>query len=507
MRLFIHARSFGLLIRAFLFTERSKTGGKVVHAALWMYLQQSILVGSQVVRTAVLARLLTPAVFGIFGIAMLAMRSLETVSATGFAQALIQRPSAGRGDLDTAWTLTVIRSFILASILYFAADAVAGFYETPAARPVIRAIAVCVLLRGFDNVGLVNLKRNLQFARTAVYEIACSFIGLAVTILAAFALRNEWALVIGMLVGMAAHSLGSYLVVDYRPVLTLEWSRAKSLYGFGFWIFAAAVTEYLAEQGDKIVMAKLLSVEALGFYTVAFSLSRLPGLLIGVVARVLFPAFCAYQHQPDRLKNHFIRTLRIIPSATIPLCVMMAVLSTSLVRWYLGEKWLPSAPLLQLLAMSMLIRTIGSSAGALFNATGHPEWSFYLLLARTTALAVLVYPLTVSTGWGMRGTACAVLFSTACGLPVMAGGLHRFLRLGAWAWLRALWAPVLASLVMAVWLWYADRYLIGDSLVGLLGAAIVGIAMYAGLLGWFVVRWGYALREDLLLIRAHLPSR
>ena len=128
---------------------------KVIRGGLWVVALRIINRGLGFVRTIILARLLAPEDFGLLGIAMLAVATLETFSQTGFHQALIQKKENVESYLDTAWTISVIRGIILFGILFFTAPTVAKFFSSPLASLVIRVIAISTLLTGFRNIGIV----------------------------------------------------------------------------------------------------------------------------------------------------------------------------------------------------------------------------------------------------------------------------------------------------------------------------------------------------------------
>ena len=191
-------------------------------------------------RTVVLARLLSPADFGLFGIALLASAALETVTETGFEAALIQKKGDVKPYLDTAWTMQVIRGFVLAGILVVGAPMVAAFFREPQAALLLKVMALVVLVKGFTNIGVVFFQKELEFHRQFAYVFSGTLADLAVAITAAFVLRNAWALVCGFLAGNLVRAVASYIVHPHRPRLRMEGARAKELYTYGRWIWAPA---------------------------------------------------------------------------------------------------------------------------------------------------------------------------------------------------------------------------------------------------------------------------
>ena len=209
---------------------------RVVRGGFWMFALRLTDRLLTLTRTIVLARILAPSDFGLMGIALLAMSTLRAFSQTGFQAALIQKKEDIKDYLDTAWTVSVLRGFGLFAILYLTAPYIALFFETPAATPIIRVIALSVLLAGLTNVGVVYFQKELEFNKRFVHQLSGAVADLAVAITAALLLRNVWALVLGVLAGSLARLVTSYAIQPYRPRLRLEGVKARELFNFGRWV-------------------------------------------------------------------------------------------------------------------------------------------------------------------------------------------------------------------------------------------------------------------------------
>jgi len=231
---------------------------------LWLANYQSRLRGF--IRTIILARLLAPEDFGLLGIAMLAIATLETFSQTGFWEALIQKKGDVESCLDTAWTISAIRGTILFLILFLSAPIIAKFFNSPHATLVIKVIAVSTLISGFRNIGILFFQKDLEFNKQFFYELSATLVDLAVAISLAFILRNVWALVWGGLAANVIRLFASYILHAYRPHVRLDKSEFKNLFSFGKWVLGSSTLIFLITQGDDIFVGRMLGVTALGFY-------------------------------------------------------------------------------------------------------------------------------------------------------------------------------------------------------------------------------------------------
>ncbi|MGB3111473.1 MAG: oligosaccharide flippase family protein, partial [Candidatus Omnitrophota bacterium] len=145
---------------------------------MWIFALRVVDRFLRVVRTIVLARLLSPDDFGLMGIAILAINMLETFSQTGIETALVHKKENIEAYLDIAWTIQVTRSVILFVLLYFGAPLVAHFFNSPQALRVVRILAFLELFRGMKNIGTVYFQKELRFDK----QFVLGFSGIAVNI-------------------------------------------------------------------------------------------------------------------------------------------------------------------------------------------------------------------------------------------------------------------------------------------------------------------------------------
>jgi O-antigen/teichoic acid export membrane protein len=338
---------------------------------------------------------------------MLAIATLETFSQTGFQAALIQKKENVESYLDTAWTVSAIRGVVLFLILFLSAPVVAKFFNSPQATLVIKIIAVSTLLSGFRNIGILFFQKELEFNKQFFYELSATLVDVTVAITLAFMLRNVWALVWGGLAANFIRLFMSYILHPYRPHTRFDKGEFKELFGFGRWVLGSSILVFLLTHGDDIFVGKMLGVTALGFYQMAYMLSNLPATEIShVISQVTFPAYSKLQDDLLTLKEAYLKTLQFTAFISIPLAGGIFILSPEFTRIFLGEKWMPIVPAMQVLALFGMLRAIGATTGVVFLAAGKPEIRTKVQSAQLILLAILIYPLTMR--WGIMGTSMAV---------------------------------------------------------------------------------------------------
>ena len=402
---------------------------RVVRGGMWVFALRFTNRGLGFIRTIILARLLAPEDFGLLGIAMLAIATLETFSQTGFQAALIQKKENADSYLDTAWTVSAIRGGLLFLILFFSAPLVATFFNSPQATLVIKVIAVSTLLSGFRNIGIIFFQKDLEFNKQFSYELSATLVDLTIAITLAFMLRNVWALVWGGVAANFVRLFMSYILHPYRPQIRFSKGEFKELFGFGKWVLGSSILIFLLSQGDDIFVGKMLGVTALGFYQMAYLISNLPATEVThVISQVTFPAYSKLQNDVKRLREAYLDVLQLTAFISIPLAGGIFILAPDFTRIFLGEKWMPMVPAMQVLCVLGALRSVGAVSGPIFLALGRPDIEAKLSAAQLVLLAILIYPLTEK--WGITGTAAANSIGSCSFIFIILSIVIRLVKMG-----------------------------------------------------------------------------
>ena len=468
---------------------------RVVRGGLWILAIQGVERLFGFIRVIILARLLAPHDFGILGIALLTVAILETFSQTGFQAALIQKKGNTDAYLNAAWTVLILRGFLLFVILFFIAPYAAIFFKVPQAKPIIQVIGLSVLLQAFTNIGVIYFRKELEFNKQFLYQLSGTLADFIVAVSAVLILRNVWALVFGLLAGNVARLIASYLIHPHRPHLSGDLRKAKELFRFGKWILGSSVVIFLAKQGDDIFLGRVLGATTLGFYRMAFRFANLPCTEIGVLSRIAFPAYSKLQDNLPKLKNAYLRIVRIVTFLIIPMSSGMFMLGPQFTQIFLGDKWMPMVPALRMLAISAMIRVMVGTGGALFSSRGRPDLDFKMNLARVITLAVTIYPLTML--WKMWGTSLAVLLAVCTCIPIWVIGSVMQANVRMKDFQRILLPPLVSTTIMVAVLFAFGIFLNQFQLAGFLTSVLVGVVTFLGFT--FLIRnvSNYGIFEDI----------
>jgi len=450
---------------------------KVVQGGLWVFSLRITNKGLGVIRTIILARLLSPSDFGILGIALLAASTLETFSQTGFQAALIQKKDHIESYLDTAWVVSAVRGLLLFLILLFSAPLVAAFFNSPQATMVIKVIAVSTLLSGFRNIGIIFFQKDLEFNKQFIYELSATLVDLTIAIILAFILRNVWALVWGGLAANFVRLCMSYILHPYRPHVRFDKGVFMQLFGFGKWVLCSTILVFLVTQGDDIFVGRMLGVTALGLYQMAYLISNLPATEIShVISQVTFPAYSKLQNSLQEIRNAYLNVLQLVAFVSAPLSAGLFILSEPLVGTILGNKWIGCVPIVQVLAIAGLVRSLQATTGAIFLAVNRPEIEPKWQSIRLLTLAFLIYPLFIV--WGLLGVAISVIVSAIISTLGFVYMVLKITECSIKSFIKIISIPFLNSLLMLATIWFLKKNLIAIGMWEIITLVCTGIITY-----------------------------
>ncbi|MGE0465680.1 MAG: lipopolysaccharide biosynthesis protein [Steroidobacteraceae bacterium] len=453
-----------------------------------MWVGASNLIGSILngARSIVLARLLTPDMFGLMGLAGIAIRAIETVTRPGVSQALIARQSGFDEAASTAFTMLVLRGLLLAVILAAAAPWVAAFYEADVLQPMLQVLAAVFVIGGLANISTIARQKDLDFRQLTYLGLATSIAGTIVTIVAAFWLRSVWALVIGQLATSGVNSLLSYFFIGGRP--RLGWNReiARELLAYGKFITGSSIVLFIAMELDSAVIGKLLGIEQLGFYTLAFTIANIATANLSKMAsNIMMPAYSKLQDDRPALQRAYLRTLSLVMFIVLPASAGLLLAAEPLLVVVYGGKWLPAVLPLQILAVFGLMRALAAFSGYMFEGIGLPKVAFQLGLMRLTVIAPLIVPVTKALG--LRGAAITV--TTGMAVQWIAGLLYvrRHLGVSVTRSLAACWRAAWTTALMGTAIFGLMRLIPYNTLWGFATVVLVGVAAY-GLLNFRFIK-------------------
>ena len=429
------------------------------------------------VRSIVLARLLMPEIFGLISIATIVLSGIEVFTQTGFGPALIHRQGNFADAKDTTFTLIVIRGFLLAILTFFIAPLIAVYYQEPILKTIIRTITVCFILRGFKNINIVALDKEMNFKKRASFELISYPATVVAAIVLVYFMRNVWALVIAEITSALIPTILSYIMVPWKLSFHFNGKIARELLTYGKFITGGAAVAFIIAQGDNALVAKVLGLKILGYYVLAYNLATMIiNHVNSLVTNVMFPLFSQLQEDLVAVQNEYLKTLKLVAIISFPLAAGIAMLAPEIIRIVYGEQWLPAVGALQVLCIFSAFLAIGGTAYPILAGMGYPNIHFYINSARLLLMALLIYPLTKS--YGIIGTSYAVLIPLGLTQIFFFAFIIRKLQFKIGNLLTRIALPIGGSLVMVAFLVLCKSYIVIASIPILFMVVMVSALLY-----------------------------
>ncbi len=453
----------------------------------WSSISQFGRQGMQLVTTVILARLLSPSDFGLASMAMVVIGFVFMFRDLGTSSAIIRQEGLSEELLSSIFWVNVAFGLLVTITLYFFAPLAAGFYHEPRVAPVLKLLAISLLISSLGVLHQSILERDLSFNKLAKIEVASVIVGSVVGIGSAVMGYGVWSLVYQTLTSVIMTTLLLWLSSSWRPKFIFRWLEIKSIGSYSLSLVGFNIVNYFARNIDNLLIGRFLGAQSLGYYNLAYRIMLYPLQSIStVISRVTFPAYSKLQEDNDKFRYAYLDVVRSIALFTFPLMLGLTALSRLLIFTFFGSQWSPSIILLIILAPVGLVQSIGTTVGSVYQAKGRTA---LMLIWGIGASLLTIIAIIVGLQWGIIGVAAAYAtisiiltypgFAIPCkliNLPVNDIG-------------KAIWPILLGSSLMAIVLFllgpsFSKHASSGTTLAILI---LIGVSMYI-LLNWLINR-------------------
>jgi O-antigen/teichoic acid export membrane protein len=338
---------------------RRVTSLVVARSIVWISASRGI---SQLVSLAVtlyVARLLDPADYGLVAMAGIWTATLTLAAGFGLGTALIQFPDLEQSEINACFWLTFALSVAACLLLIGVAPSIALWFGSPPVTDVLRVLALSLPLTVLRLVPDSLMRKQLAFDKLCKTEIVATAVALPVTLALALRGMGVWALVIPLLLAPASQAVAAFWFVRWRPTLELGSRRFGAIVRYSLHSLGSRVLWMVYEGADVFVLGKVSGETLLGYYSMGKQLALLPAdKLTAIATEVATPVFAILQADALRMRETFLRAVRLVILVTVPASAGVALVGPEIVRLALTEKWLPAAPLLQLLTIFAMVRSL-----------------------------------------------------------------------------------------------------------------------------------------------------
>lgn len=435
----------------------------------------------RVVPTVVLARLLTPADFGVVAMVTTFSLLLMSIGTSGFTEAVIQPEEMNRFQASNLFWITCAIGLILTIGFAASGSLLARFFRNPLVARVAVATSVAIFISTAGTIHSALLKRAMRFTAVSVNDVVALAVYTAVGILQALRGWGYWALVAAIVAQALSTTIGSWWLCRWIPSLPRRGVETRALLAFAANVYGRFSANYFARNFDNVLVGWQFNAAALGYYKKAYDLFALSASqLISPLHNVALAALSRLNQDPARFKRYLANSLGIVAFVGMAVGADLTLVGKDLVRLLLGTQWSESGRIFELFGPGIGIMLLYSTVGWIHLSIGKPGRWLRWTLVESTATALLFFlalpwgPVGIAVAWSVSFWTLSIPAFWYAGRPIGFG---------------------VSSLIAAVW-----RYAAASLVAGLATAAFIrGTPLWGTPPGAYAALWSIIIISALFV--------
>lgn len=419
---------------------------RTISGLIWNAIERFMVQGGQFVIRIMIARMITPAEYGLVGMVAVFLVLSDVIINGGFSQALIQKKNRTDLDYSTVFFINFSLGLIIYFLLYYFAPEISHFYKDDRLIDVIRLISLSIVIKSLSVVQIAKLSIELNFRLKTLVNFWAVLVSGILALCLAYRGYGVLALVYQAISYSAFVTLLMFIVSKWRPKFEFSFSRTKELFNFGSKVFLAGLMGVLSDNSYSILIGRIFTSKEVGFYSQGRNLPDLLSVnLFNVLQGVLFPVMAAAQDDRERLMSIYKKSLDMTAFIVLPCMVGLVVIAEPFVKVFLTDKWLPSVYIIQWLALSRMIIPLGAINANLLNAIGRSD--LYL------KIDLIKFPLTIaglfiSAPFGLEYMVMSNFAVSVCYFFINAYYPGKLFGYGAFKQLKDMFTVIISTILM-----------------------------------------------------------
>lgn len=380
-------------------------GTSVARAAKWSTVTEFALKLVLPITNMVLARLLTPAAFGIVATVMIVVSFADIFTDAGFQKYLVQHEFKNETDRkessNTAFWTNLVFSFFVWAVIALLRNPIASLVGSDGYGHVIAISGVLVVLISVSGILSALLKRDFDFKTLFYVRIVGAFVPFAVTIPLAFFTKSFWALIIGNIVTNAITLVLLIWRGNFRPAWEYKFSKLREMLSFSIWTMFEAVSIWLTSYIGTFIVGRTLDRHYTGVYKTSVStVNSYMSLITASTTPVLFSALSRLQNDNERFEKTYLDFQRLVAMFVLPMGAGIYLYRDLVTSILLGEQWADASGFMGLWGLTSAFTIVYSNYNSeVFRSKGKPKLS---LLVQVLHLVVLIPALVIASKYGFE---------------------------------------------------------------------------------------------------------
>jgi O-antigen/teichoic acid export membrane protein len=475
-------------------TKKSLRSGLITFGA--QPIKLAIGIGS----TALLARLLTPADFGLLAMVSPLLLFADSLTNLGLETATIKQEKLDHPLMSAVFWLSLRINTLVIALMVLMAPVVAWFFKRSELNGITLVLAFGVLSLCLSYQHQSLLKRQMHFGTLTIIELVALLAGAVSAVVVALLGWGYWALVLQIVVVQFVQSIAYWIFCPWRPARYVQGApnqQLREMLNFGTHLTGFRFLTRFGMQLDRILVGYIGGATTLGLYQVAYKWAYF------CFEQIYFPLFdvsvstlSRVYHQPESYKSYGRRSLTLLFSLCMPALAFCFVAARDLLLLLLGKQWLEIVPLFQWLIVAVFFTSLYRVTKWLYVSAGQTQRQFYWGLVYT---AVMVTGIVIGSIWGAYGVAIGYTLATCLITYPSVAYCLKTSPLSLGSFFDTVWRPALASVLSASVL-FAIKFALPNTHIILLNLVVqFAVFGFAYLLVWFLIPGSRSLTTELLM--------
>lgn len=363
----------------------------------------------EIISFSILSRLLTKADFGYYAAISAIVIIFAGFSETGIGAAIVQCKNLSKNFVDNAFTISLLLGVSISGLLFCLSGIIADMVADSSMTIPLMLMSITLLLHCLTSVFISLMHRRYEFLKIGAINLTSLVITTIVAIWLAYDGYGYYAIITKAVLQSAITFLLAWYFCKTRFVLTIDKHSSLEIINFSGWLMASVLFRNLAHQVDKLLMPRLLSIEALGSYNRPKDfINQISSKLNGIFDSALFPVLSSIQDDKKKLANALRQSLSLLNLFAMLLSLSFALNSRLLIRVFFGEEWLSLNFVTIILAFALVFNIDGRLSDCYLRSMGMTKEQFYF---RVFEAILKVLGIIASYPWGILGVAVSIVIT------------------------------------------------------------------------------------------------
>lgn len=354
----------------------------------------------------VLARILSPAEYGLIGICTIFTTVLTGMVDSGFSNSLIRKKEVTNNDYNTMFITNMLMSIGLYAVLFFSAPYISFFFDRPELTSLVRAMGLLLIIQALSLVQYTKLTKRIDFKTRTKASLLAALLSGAIGIGMALSGFGVWSLVGQQLSNKAIFTVCLWVYNKWLPKLSFDKNSFRYMWGFGWKLMLSGLLDRIWREIYQVVVGKFYSPATLGQYSRSKEYANLFSSNITIIIqRVTFPSLAALQDDKTRMVAAYRKIIKLTMFVTAVCMISLAAISEPFIYCLIGPKWHQAATFLPLICISMSFFPLHAINLNMLQVQGRSDIFLYLeIIKKIIAIGPVCLGIFIDIYWMLVGS-------------------------------------------------------------------------------------------------------